>query len=657
MNSEEDRKRLERQARSLMHTKDIAATDRERINSLMRDQNISQHQRYNEIIAILKKLPDRELVEIEDDDVEGAQAGKSVRKSPVTAPAAKRIREDFRQGIKRYPDINGPTETKLYIDDIYIRFKKYSFFKRRYLARRDNRIGFGWSKRLIPAKKFLQMMNDIRQYHELILLKLPQILERIIRDEAVESPLEFNYLRQFRRWMIIIPFSSVPADSIKWMEQWDFERELKSYIIYFNSFLRLDIEMRERILLTVENYLRDDPDLLKEDMLESDSRAEIARKENENFRKEKYIFEYLGTFRSFMAVPGEADSLLAVTLKKKYGVVTLDEALKIALEALVFQRPFTGTEMREYFQIKPVAVNAELWDMSAARLRIYGRDPETMRRRRAEKLERDLFWFETIFRLVKIEENNRSILIKSADEQWKYADRINRDADDAYNNNFIVFLEGIVHYFKNLIYPILDGSTLQFDYYGDRVEGAVFTADYFREELREIDMLADNIYSFRNINPTLKITFEEAKKIIIGRISSMNHVEGILLKGGGSFYAIGRKLHEVYHNHVKAAGESRKVELRTLPLDVDDAGAEVFIPYSKCQFAGFEPSNRLQRRIAGNSILSDSLNGGIIIFIIAFCYQVAMLCGYPQIQNDIARRDMIKREIRELKGERDDSKI
>ncbi len=654
MNSEENRKRLERQARSLMHMKDIPAAERERINTLMRDQNIPQHQRYTDIINILKKLPDREIAEIEEDEVDIAAEIKPVKR-PAVSQSVKRERGDIRQGIKRYPDINGPTETKLYIDDIYIRYKKYKFFKKRYLARRNNRLGLGWSKRLIPSNKFLQLINEITLHQETVLARLPQILERIIRDDTVESPLEFNYLRQLRRWMIIAPFSSVSRGALKWMEQWDFERELRSYVVYFNSFLRLDIETREQVLAVVEKYLRDEPDLLKEDLTENDTRAEMIRKENENFRKEKYIFEYLGTIRSFIAVQGEADSLVAAGLKKKYGVETLEALLNIALEALVFQRPFTGTEMREYFSIKPVSVNAEFWDLSAARLKIYGRDPETMRKKKAERLERELFWFETVFRLVKIEENSRNILVKSVEEQWKYADRVNRDADDAYKNNFIVFLEGLVHYFKNLLYPVLDGSTLQFDYFGDRVEGAIFTPDFFREELHEIDLLAASIYSFRNVNPTLKITYDEVKKIAIGKMASMNHVEGILIKTGGAFYAIGRRLHEVYDNHVKAAGPDKKTEFRTLPLDMEDAGAETFIPYSKCSFSGFEPSTRLLKRISGNRVLGDSLNSGIIIFIIAFCYQASMLCGYPQIHNDIGRRDMIKREVRELKGGRDDS--
>lgn len=48
-------------------------------------------------------------------------------------------------------------------------------------------------------------MNDIRLFQD-ILSRLPQILERILKDESIEMPYEFNYLRQLRRWMIISPF-------------------------------------------------------------------------------------------------------------------------------------------------------------------------------------------------------------------------------------------------------------------------------------------------------------------------------------------------------------------------------------------------------------------------------------------------------------------
>jgi len=656
MNSEENRKRLERQARSLILTKDISLDDRDKINFLMRNQDLSFEERYTGIINLLKKVPDKEIADIEDEEPEIQEIKKPAVKRATVQPVSKKQNGIMPPGEKKFPDINGPTETKLYIDDIYIRFKRYKLFKKKYLARRDNRLGLGWSKRLVPSKKFIALMYDIKSFQENILSRLPQILERILKDDTVETPVEFNYLRQFRRWMIISPFTSIPYERIKWMEQWDFEREVKAYTIYFHSFLRMESETRELILATAEKYLREEPDLVKEEILENDDRGTSVRKENDNYRKEKYIFEYLGALRSFMAIHGEEDSLLAAFIKKKYDIFTIEELLNIILEALVFQRPFTGAELREYFEVRPPSVSNDVWDLSVARLKIYGKDPESKRKKQAEKLEKELFWYDTIYRITKIDDNGKNILVKSVEELWRYVDRINRDAGDAFKNNFIHFLEGIVHYFKNLMAPIIDGKPLLFDYYGDTVEGAIFSREFFFEELRDVEALAAEIYNFRNLNPTLTISEDELKKIIGGKISSMNHVEYIVFKAGSVFYAVGRKLQEVYNSHVKAAGENKKTELRTMPLDLDNMDSDVFIPFSKCLFKGFEPPTPLLNRVKGQKVLSDSMKGGVIIFIMAYCYQASSLCGYQQIQNDLVKRDIIRKQLKDLKGEADDTK-
>lgn len=63
-----------------------------------------------------------------------------------------------------------------------------------------------------------------------------------------------------------------------------------------------------------------------------------------------------------MAMLREADSLLAAFIKKKHEICTLEDMLNMALEALVFQRPFSGSELREYFEIRTLAVLYEVWD-------------------------------------------------------------------------------------------------------------------------------------------------------------------------------------------------------------------------------------------------------------------------------------------------------
>jgi hypothetical protein len=105
-------------------------------------------------------------------------------------------------------------------------------------------------------------------------------------------------------------------------------------------------------------------------------------------------------------------------------------------------------------------VSSEIWDCSPEKLKSSGKDPESKRKRRIEKLNRELQWYDTVSRLVSIDDNGQNIITKSVEEQWKLADRINRDASDSLKKNFITYLEGAVHYFKGLLLQVLDGTPL-----------------------------------------------------------------------------------------------------------------------------------------------------------------------------------------------------
>ncbi len=653
MSIEENRKRLERQARSLMTVKEISQQERDRLNAIMRDKDISPEEKYNSIIRLLRKLPDREMLDMDDAASAPENPDMIKEKSRIVKPNPRgEKKSDSYADIPdtRRPFVNGPTETSLYIDDIYIKYRRFRLFKKRRLVERNNWFGFGFNKRLIPAKKFMEILSLIHTYQETLLARLPLFLDAILKSEDIDSPVEYNYLKMLRRWMSITPFTAVQSHRIKWMEQWGFERELRAFTMNHYAFLKIELKQRENLLAFTENLLREQPDLLKEEISENDDKGTAVRKENSNYRKEKEIYDYMGAMRSFVTIPGENDSLLAAELRKRYDIYSLTEFINMSLEALVFQRPFAITEIRDYYDIKPAAVSSEIWDCSPEKLKAFGKDPESKRKKRLEKLNRDLQWFDTVSRLVNIDENGQNLITKSVEEQWKLADRVNRDAADSFKKNFIVYLEGAVHYFKDLLLQILDGSPLLLEKNGVQREGALFTPDYFREEIRELESLLDTFFTFRNHNPTLKISDDEVKKIMLKKISSMDHVETLIYKGGSVFYAFGKKLHEVYHRHIFT---DTGAVVTAKPLSLSDTGEpdKGGIPFADFTLRGTAVNTPLFRRIAGQRILSESKRGGIYIFIIAFCYQMSNLCIYPMIQNDITKRDLLKREITDLKGD------
>jgi hypothetical protein len=225
-------------------------------------------------------------------------------------------------------------------------------------------------------------------------------------------------------------------------------------------------------------------------------------------------------------------------------------------------------------------------------------------------------------------------------------DKINRDALDSLQKNFIVFLEGIVNYFRNLLAPVLNGSMLELESQAGVTKGAIFSPLLFEDELKEIEELNNEIYLFRSQNPTLKISHEEIQKIISRKISSMTHVEKLLYKAGKCFYFTGRKLHQEYHNHLAVLKNTPQKTCDSTPLQEGK-----LIPYHDYKLKSLEENTALIRRIEGRRILSESQKGGIIIFIIAYSYQVSNICGYNEIKNDISRRDSLKRQITNLQGQ------
>lgn len=653
MTSEENRKRLERQARSLMTTKEISRQERDKLNVIMRDSDMAPSEKYSSIIRLLRNLPDREVAGIADETPQledGANREREKSRVLKYKAAADKKRDSYADiPDTRRPLLSGPTETSLYIDDIYVKYRRFRLFKKRRLVERSNWIGFGFNRRLIPSKKFMEILSLIRFYQEVLLARLPSLLEAILKNENMESPVEYNYLKMLRRWMSLVPFGMVPPHRIKWMEQWGFERELRSFTMNHYAFLKMDLKQRESLLAFTENLLREEPDLLREEIAGDEERGSAVRKENSNYRKEKEIYEFMGALRSFITIPGEGDSLLASELRKRYDIYSLTEFINMTMEALVFQRPFAITELRDYYDIRAAFVSSEAWDCSPEKLRAFGKDPESKRKKRLEKLNREFQWYDTVSRLINIDDNGQNIILKSVEEQWKIVDRVNRDAAESLKKNFVVYLEAAVHYFRNLLLQLIDGSPLLLEKNGIESEGALFTPEYFREEIRELESLLDVFFMFRNQNPTLKISDDEVKKIMQKRISSMDHVETLIYKAGSFFYGTGKKLHEIYHSHLSSGDDS---STGVKPLSLSDPGEpdNAAIPFTDFILRGVGSPTPLLRRIAGQRILNESKKGGIFIFIMAYCYQMSNLCVYPLIRNDITKRDLLKREINELRG-------
>ncbi|MDY6969732.1 MAG: hypothetical protein SVR08_13890, partial [Spirochaetota bacterium] len=239
MQQENDTRKLERRAKALLLNKNIPSSKMEIVRSLMKNTDIPAQERYNAIIELVKSCDDKP---------------KEKEKNKETLLTEQRGID--RSAHTQENDIYAPIDSNYYINDIYKKYKNLKLFRKRYLIISNNKLGVGIKKRLIPSKRLMKAIREIVAFQEKILTRLPDILMEILKDESIDDATHFNYLRIFRRWMMETPIVKYSFEEVKWMDVPAFESEIQSYIINLFSFLKMNIELKEEILLQAESKLR-----------------------------------------------------------------------------------------------------------------------------------------------------------------------------------------------------------------------------------------------------------------------------------------------------------------------------------------------------------------------------------------------------------------
>ncbi len=621
---------IEKQAKFLLITKEIPDSKKELVNSLFTNEKISPIEKYSAIIELLKNCEDK------------TRPDKSLKQKDSAAQAAASY------------DILGPTDTSYYIDSIQVKFKSLKIFRKRYLAHKNNRFGIGIKKRLIPSKKLLKIFKDISVYQELILNSLPDILLDIIRDPEIESPLIFNYLRLFRKWLTVKPFTGISYESIKWMEKNNFDRELKEFIKKYFSFLKLKSEIREEMILLVENKLRGLSDFKKYEISSGDDVNIKKEKEKENFAREKLVYEYLSILRSFLPAVQDDNGFISRQININYGVRNFTELLLSCAEALIYQRPFTQRELIAYYEIAAPVVSADVWDYSEDFLKKAGKDPATKKRRLIDALKGNLEVYETIYFMVNNDDSGVNRLIKSAEIQWKTIDKKKMNPEAVYEENFFNFLDALLNYFKNTFTPILNGTPVFFrDNNGNTILGSVFDPFYFEEEMTRVTSMLNEMHYFKSNNPTLAISRKEVKKILDGQIKTMAHVETFVKTISEFFYSTAVKLQMLYDMHKKWTVSENKESLREglrTPVAREKYNFDnpLPLPFSDCVITGFERAELLSLTLIGKILIDETCRDGVVVDIISFSYQLAYECFNTKVFYDLDQRKTLMKRLKDL---------
>jgi hypothetical protein len=642
MSRQDNIKKLERRARNMLVTKEIPPHKQEVVRTLMNNKRLDTREKYLTIIEVIQACPDRKSALYHQEE------------AVPPAPGRKKPAAENRQA-KPAPALSAPTETSYFVDDLYRKHAATRLFRRRYLVHRNNRFGIGIRKRLVPARGLLRVLTYLGEVQASLTGRLMTVMMDILKDPEADNPVVFNLLRVIRKWMVEVPLVHLRYDAVKWMERAQFDRELRDWTVSFLSFLKLDGEARESIMLEVETRLRATDELRKEPPVDGEPEAFRREKEKRNLEREKQVYEFMMLFRSFLPADPKLESVLSGRLKKGFGVNGLLDFVMALEEALVFQRPVTLQEVTAHFRIAPPLVNQVAWDYSEDFLKKVGKDAESIQMRKKDSVRKLLEPFETMAMLLKLEEAGQNLLMKGAEDQWRFVDKKHYDTRTTYNENFMGFLDALVQYFKNLYLPLLDGSTVVFrDTARQEIEGAIFSFMYFQGHLDLYNRILDEMHFFKTNNPTLAVTRDDAKKMLKGQVSAKSNLDRFIRSIGDCFYLIARDLQRVLDQHRQwAAGRTSLSHDDTIRESLKERGGEGAgdrgrpLPFYDCVIKEIERGTPLTRELSGKRLMEDSMRDGVVVRMCAFAYQAAYECMSERLVRDLEERNRLIKQLEE----------
>ncbi|MCL1911030.1 MAG: hypothetical protein FWG13_02355, partial [Leptospirales bacterium] len=632
----EDIKSLERMVSHLMASKEIPPSTMGIVRPLISNIGVSPEERYRTIIRMLENLPEKN---------DGTEKKQKEQKEQPKKP-----------DNKDEPVDHFHTETSLYIDSLYRAFRRFKFFKIRYLARRNNHFNIGFKKRLIPSKKLLKALEDIYAMQDEILARLPAISKNILDDGEIDDPTCFNYLRIIRNWLTGRPLVSLDYSVIKWMERNNFERELKDYLYNAFAIRSLGSDKKDRILKQVKDKLSLMKDLSRAEVISEESDAAKKDKERANYGIDKKIYYYMTLLRSFL-YDDSGHNPISEMLLEKYGVSGgYNELIMMIIQALIYQRRAKAEDFVYKFEVKAPEVSSINWNYSDEYLKKIGKDSSSRRQKVVERLKERLVVYDIINDMLETKDGDKDLVEKGVGLQWKIIDKNKAAPAEVFNNDFPVFLDSGVIFFNNLFAPILAGEQLVLnDREKKEIVSSIFAKDIFSDEIRYIGNILNDFNSFRNDNPMLVLSREEVVRILQGKIVSMDHVESIMRNTGNLFYKIAQKLFPYYYRHrqwITSENPKTKLSIIRTPIAADGEPQDP-IPFYDCVIKGFGKPAPLAAGLEGKKIIGTAFGEGVIDFILAYSYQVANLCLNAELVRNMEERDGIIFELEKSAGSAD----
>ena len=631
-----DIKRLERRAKYMLLSKDIPSAKMDVVKSLLSNDRLLPEEKYGAVIDLLKNCPDKK------NEAEGRKIEPAPRITVKRKPAPSYV-----------PVLSGQASSSVFIDELNAKYHHLNVFKKKYLMHSGNWLSLTIKKRLVPSKRFFRILSEIIAHQEKILPRIVSACDMLVADELVTDPLIFNYLRTLSSWLSLSPMNSLDYGKAKWHDAPTFENEFKQYMIYAFSFDLLSLETKEKIILSFESRLREMPDLVKESVMPEDSDSARNGKESRNLKKEKIIFDYMLTIRSFIPTVTEAKGSLEKILENKYGFPNLCSFLSVYFECLVFRRPVTENEIISYYSIKPLQAKSDSWNCSAETLKKHGKNEESIKQKKIQSIKEELRHLDEIVEMIGMKFEGSDILLSSFEEQWKIINKRRMDTLAVKNDDYMTFIDELLNYFEKAYLPFLDGSIMTFSYGKNRKESSIFTKNSFERRLTVYSDILKDLNTYRINVPNEKISKEEARKIINGSIKTMDHVSSFFSRISALFYSFAFDLHLLQAVHEKTLFESSNDEINIhQPVNIRDITETSYnlIPFSDSVFIATENMHPALKMNSGKAVFTDSGREGLFKIILSFCYQISYELSSEELMKELEKRRELRNEIKLLGG-------
>ena len=631
-----DSKRLERRAKYMLLSKDIPSSKMDVVKSLLSNDKLLPEEKYGAVIDLVKNCPDKKT----------EAEGRKIETAPKII-TKKKPSQTF------VPVLSGQASSSVFIDELHSKYRHLNIFKKKYLMHSGNWLSLTIKKRLVPSKKFFKLLSEINAHQEKILPRIISVCDMIVADEQITDPVIFNYLRNLSLWLSLTPMSSLDYGKAKWHDAPTFENEFKQYMIFAFSFDLLSIDTKEKIILSFETKLREMTDLAKETLIPEDSDSARSGKESRNLKKEKLIFDYMLALRSFIPTVTEAKGSLDKILENRYGFQSLCSFLSIYFECLVFRRPVTENEIISYYSIKPLQPKIDSWNCSAETLKKYGKDEESVKQRKIQQIKQELRHLDEIVEMIGMKFEGSDILLSSFEEQWKIINKRRIDTVAVKNDDYMTFIDELLHYFEKAYLPFLDGTSMIFSSGKTRIESSIFTKNSFERRVSVYTDILKDLNSYKINVPNEKITKEESRKIINGSIKTMDHISSFFTRISALFYSFAFDLHLLQAVHEKTLFENNNDEPSIhQPVNIRDITetSSNLIPFSDSVFIASENMHPALKMNSGKAVYPDSGREGLFKMILSFCYQISYELSSDELMKELEKRRELRNEIKLLGG-------